>query len=69
MWNAHHSISASEEESPPNRDVHRQRKEIRALRTAYSAAIIPTASRATVVLDSEGDDAAADITEAYQSAG
>ena len=77
MWNAHHSISASEEESLPNRDVHSQKRgRIKTLRTAFSASklpAIPNCVRCSPcsrdILASDSDDAAADIAESDQPEG
>ena len=74
MWNAHHSISASEEESLPNRDVHSQKRgRIKTLRTAFSASklpAIPNCVRCSKdILASDSDDAAADIAESDRPEG
>ena len=68
MWNAYHSISASEEESPPNRNFHHQRREVRSLKTAFSASmpLIPKSRQADYIIESDSDDAAADIGNASQ---
>ena len=71
MWNAYHSISASDEESVPNRDTHGQTRGIKTLRTAFSASKLPETSKSARynqnILTSDSGDAAADISESERS--
>ena len=63
QWNAYHSISASEEESPPRRTVHKQAKEIKSLKTAFSASmpVIPRFISKGVTISSDSDGGVADV--------